>query len=227
MSRILVLQNSTLEGPGLLGRMLKDDGFDLHTIDARHGRIPPEEFDGLLVLGGPQSANDDLEYLQSEQDVIRQYMGRGAPVIGVCLGAQLLARACGARVYRGKTPEIGFYANLFPNPDDPLMSGLPVPFEVFHWHSDTFDLPEGAVRLAYSESYENQAFRIGSAVGLQFHLEMGPGMLGAWIDAAAPEIRKKLGLDPSSIQKKADLRMPAIHANMQTLYANLRASLLQ
>ncbi len=226
MSVILILQNSPLEGPGLLGSLLRDDGFDLHTVDARHGKFPSEMFDGLVVLGGPQSANDDLGYLGSEQEILRRYVGADLPVIGVCLGAQLLARACGASVYRGKVPEIGLYGNIFPNPDDALMSGLSAPFEAFHWHSDTFDLPKDAVRLAYSASYENQAFRIGRAVGLQFHLEVGQGMVDSWVGAAGHEIRRKMGIDPGVISEKAGPRMPAIRANMQRFYSNLKTEFL-
>lgn len=224
MTRVLVLQNSPLEGPGLLGKLLEDDGFDIHTVDARHGKFPTDRFDVLVVLGGPVSVTEDLDYLRGEQSLMRTYIERDTPIIGICLGSQLLARTCGAQVYRGDHPEIGFYGNVVPNTSDALMYGLSVPFEVFHWHSDTFDLPKGAVRLAHSDSYENQAFRIGSAVGLQFHLELGPGMLNSWLDAKNPAIKGVPTIDIETMRRKATTRMSAVSTNMRKFYANFKTA---
>lgn len=185
MERALVLQNSPLEGPGLLGSLLEDDGYSLDVVDARHGRLGRSGFGLLVVLGAPEGANDGLPYLLEEESLMRECAKRGTPVLGICLGAQLLARALGARVWRSARPEIGFYGDLVPDVEGGLMEGLGSPFEAFHMHNDAFGLPDGAVRLAHSGACENQAFCAGRAVGLQFHLEAGAGMVRSWLEAAA------------------------------------------
>ena len=226
MVRVLILQNSPIEGAGLLGSLLRDDGFDIHTVDARHNRFPPGRFDLLVSMGAPESANDDLEYIRSEERLMREYADAGIPILGVCFGSQLLARALGARVYRGPATEIGFYDDLVPNTSDPLMAGIDPPLEVFHWHSETFDLPEGAVRLASSSSYENQAFRAGSAVGLQFHLEVGTGMIDSWLEAGARAIAKVPEASADGIRAQAADRLPKVSAAMRAFYSNFKSEFL-
>ena len=222
MTSVLILQNSPIEGPGLLGKLFKDDGFDMQIIDARHGKFPSKKSSVLVVLGGPQNANDDLAYLCDEQEIIQTYMKNNTPIIGICLGSQLLARACGAKVFSGKHTEFGFYSNMVPNTIDPLMFGLSVPFEVFHWHSDTFDLPANAVRLAHSDSYENQAFRVNSAIGLQFHLELGLGMINSWLKKASKNNAIST-VDIEIARKKSAIRVPKIEDNMRKFYANFKS----
>jgi len=133
------------------------------------------QVDFLVVLGGPTSVNDEtgFPWLIEEKRFIRECIAAGKRVLGVCLGAQLVASALGARVYRNRFKEIGWFPIEAIPPADPFAFSFPASVEVFHWHGETFDLPVGAVRIARSEGCENQAFQLGrSVIGLQFHLEM-------------------------------------------------------
>jgi len=163
---------------------------------------------GLIFMGGPMSANDDLAYLRHEIACIRQAVDRGQPVLGVCLGSQLLAKALGARVYKNSAKEIGWFDVELTDSGrrDPVLSGLDSPETVFHWHGETFDLPDGADWLAYSEQCRHQAFRVGSITyGLQFHLEVTPEMIADWCrqDENCGDVRE-LGapLDPCFHQER-------------------------
>jgi len=150
---------------------------------------------GLIFMGGPMSANDDLPYLREERRIIAAAAGRGQPILGVCLGAQLLAAALGGRVYRNPVKEIGWYEIELAAEaaDDPLFSTLRGRECVFHWHGETFDPPPGAVRLAGSDACRNQAFRAAPGIyGLQFHLEVTPEMILDWCsqDANCGDVRE-------------------------------------
>ena len=125
MSHILVLQNSQAEGIGSLDRMMKEDGFDLDIIDAKR-TVPDKTYDALVVLGGPQSANDKEQYLRSEEDAILRHADAGVPVIGICLGAQLAARALGSTVYAGGKKEVGFYDDLVSVSDENCFQDLEI-----------------------------------------------------------------------------------------------------
>jgi GMP synthase-like glutamine amidotransferase len=138
----------------------------------------------LIFMGGAMSANDNHSYLRREIQYIREAVRRRQPILGVCLGAQLIAKALGARVYPSAVKEIGWAPVTFSPAAsrDPLFSGLQEPENIFHWHGETFDLPDEAERLASSEVCENQAFRVGDRVyGLQFHLEVTPAMIAEWV----------------------------------------------
>ena len=143
----------------------------------------PDEADGLIFMGGPMSVNDDLPYIRQELRLIEQAVARDKPVLGVCLGAQLIARALGGRVYKNPVKEIGWFAVRFTEAAraDRLFAGLDGPELVFHWHGETFDLPAGAELLALSGGCRHQAYRMGENVyGLQFHLEVTPEMIADW-----------------------------------------------
>ena len=163
---------------------------------------------GLIFMGGPMSANDDFAYLRQELECIRQAVERGQPVLGVCLGSQLLAKAMGARVYKNSTKEIGWFDVQLTDAgrQDALLSGLDSPEAVFHWHGETFDLPDGATWLAYSECCRHQAFRVGSNIyGLQFHLEVTPEMIADWCrqDENCGDVRElESALDPQFNQER-------------------------
>lgn len=138
----------------------------------------PAAFDALVVLGGPMSAwqVDKYPWLQAEKHLIAGAIEAGKPVLGICLGAQLVAEVLGARTYAGPQPEIGWHRvqATAASRHHPVGSVLPEAFETFLWHGDTFDIPEGAVRLARSTAFENQGFVWNRVLALQFHLEVRP-----------------------------------------------------
>ncbi len=137
----------------------------------------PDEVDLLIILGGPMSVHDEdaLPWLVEEKRFIAEMIASGKPVLGICLGAQLIADVMGARVYQNSSPEIGWFPVRALPEEGNANFGFPASVNVFSWHGETFDLPRGAIHLAASEACENQAFQLGrSVIGLQFHLETTP-----------------------------------------------------
>ena len=182
--RVLIFRHIHFEHAGRIEDTLRCRGvaFDYADPHEASDHPHPSAYDGLIFMGGPMSVNDDLPYLREEEQYIRDAVRRGTPLLGVCLGSQLIAKALGARVYRNPVKEIGWFELRFTAEaaEDPLFAGL-TRETVLHWHGETFDLPEGAVLLASSELCRNQAFRIGERVwGLQFHLEATPEMVAGW-----------------------------------------------
>jgi GMP synthase (glutamine-hydrolysing) len=193
---LLVLQHIACEPPGVYEDVLLERGARIHRVELDEGEPLPERrgFDAVIAMGGPMSVNDEDEHpwLRDEKRFVAETVRSGTPFWGVCLGVQLLASSLGARVYRGDEPEVG----LLPveiTPDgraDPVFAGVPDGLVTLQWHGDTFDLPDGAVRLAGSPAYPNQAFRVLRAYGVQFHLEVTPAMAREW--AAVPEYAASL-----------------------------------
>lgn len=222
MSEVLVVQNTRTEGSGYLGELLANDGFTIHSVNAKHEKLPEKKYSLLVILGAPESANEDLPYLQAEQKLIKKTVDDNIPVLGICLGSQLIAKTFGGKVYRGPKKEIGFYHDLKIDTDSKLFSGFTNPFTVFHWHGDTFDLPEGAVRLVYSENYQNQAFQINSAVGLQFHLEVNAEMINLWLDKTREKLEQIPYIDPQKIRSDIDENISIVKNNMNNFYNNFK-----
>lgn len=196
MEEILIFQHDPLKELGLLSEVLKREGLSFHTIRLFENEMPTEDWDAigaLMILGGPMGVYDEQQqpFLKYEKAIIRAALRREIPLLGICSGAQLIAAAAGAEVYHGNFKEIGWYpiSMTIEGEMDPLLtcfSGKPV---VFHWHGDSFDLPKGALRLASSFYYDNQAFRIGRNVyGLQFHLDVTPDMIERWMNHYAKEL---------------------------------------
>lgn len=220
MPTVLIVQHLEPEQPAVLGDVLQDAGCELHTVRTDAGDPVPDDasaFAGVVVLGGPMSATDDEGFptRRAEVALLRDAVEQGVPTLGVCLGAQLLALAAGAPARRGPGPEIGWgtVALTAAAGDDPLFAGVASPLRVLHWHGDTFDLPDGAVRLASTERYREQAFRLGPAAwGLQFHLEVdGPAVerfLAAFPDDAEAAPGGLEGVRQASPEGLEELRAP-------------------
>jgi GMP synthase (glutamine-hydrolysing) len=178
----LVLRHEKFEGLGYFADAFNACGvsFSYHDLGPN---FLPDRHDALVIMGGPMSANDALPGLAAELSLIEQGLRNRIPMLGICLGSQLLAKALGARVYRNAELEIGWAPVHLTDAGraDPLFQGIASPTTFFHWHGETFDLPEGAEWLAYSAKCRNQAFRYGDRVyGLQFHPEVSAEMIADW-----------------------------------------------
>ena len=225
MSKFLVIQNTKIEGIGVLGELLRKDGVDIKIVLAKSEEIPDMKPDAIIILGAPESANDDLPYLKKELELIRQSVEKNIPVLGICLGSQLIAKAFGARVYKGPKKEIGFYNDIeFDNSEkSKLFNCINSPAMVFHWHGDTFDLPENAIRLAHSKDYQNQAIKIGSAVGVQFHLEVDESTIKLWLEKSKDELSKVPYIDPDFIKKQTPQNIGTVKNNLEIFYKNFKS----
>ena len=223
MSDVLLVKNTRIEGSGYLGELLTNDGFHITSVNAKHEELPNKDFSLIVILGAPESANDDFDYLQTEQKLIKNAVDKNIPVLGICLGSQLIAKTFGASVYPGSKKEIGFYHDLKVENNSTLFSGLKNPFSVFHWHGDTFDLPHGATRLVLSENYQNQAFQYKTAIGLQFHLEVNEQMVNLWLDKTEEKLQQIPYIDPQKIRSDIDHNISTVKSNMGIFYNNFKS----
>jgi GMP synthase (glutamine-hydrolysing) len=216
--KLLVFQHSASEPLGVLDPLLRRRGFRIRYVN--FGRDPlarpdVQRYDGVVVLGGPMNVDqaDAHPHLRAEIRALEAALGRGLPVLGICLGAQLLAAALGARVQPNRVREIGWYP-LRPEPGaqaDRLFRHFDGSQQVFQWHAYTFDLPRGAVHLASTQTCRNQAFRYGAAAyGLQFHLEADEAMIRRWL--AVPAYRAEIEREGGLFKVARTLRETRRHA---------------
>ncbi len=197
---ILVIKHIDIEGLGNIEKPLS--GYDdLRIVDlSKGGSLPTDLFDikAIISLGGPMNVYEEDKYpfLKDEDRLLKKAIRNEIPILGICLGAQLLAKACGAKVMKAKEKEIGWYGVKFTTEGsaDPLFLGLPLELKVFQWHEDAFEIPKDGVLLASGMVCHNQAFRVGeNAYGLQFHLEFTLDMIESWIVRykGNPDLSKK------------------------------------
>jgi GMP synthase-like glutamine amidotransferase len=206
--KALVLQHIACEPPGVYEDVLIERDASIHRVELDEGDLLPDwrDFDLIVAMGGPMSVNDEREHpwLVDEKRLIREAVTAGAGFWGACLGVQLLASSLGARVHAGATPEVGVLPVRLTDEGaaDAVLSGLPRELPTLQWHGDTFDLPDGAVRLAGSPAYPNQAFRWGrAAYGVQFHLEVTGGMAREWAQVPAYVDSLERTLGPGSAER--------------------------
>ncbi len=211
--KILVFQHVPYEPLGTLDPLLKAAGFRIRYVNFGrdpHQRPTPDKYAALIVLGGPMNAHqiDTYPNLATEVDVIREAVDSGMSVLGICLGAQLLAKALGGRVSRNAEREIGWYDVELTEAgeSDPVISSFATTQRVFQWHEDGISLPDGAVHLASSPASEVQAFRYGEhAYGFQFHLEVDASLVERWLTVPAnqPMLAAEAGrVDPGVVRQQ-------------------------
>ena len=215
--KFLIIQQIAHEDAGVFGAMVSAGGFETVLAKMHAGQpVPPDprEFAGILVMGGPMNVDQTGRYpwLTGQLGLIAAAARENVPVLGICLGSQLAAAALGGRIYAGGKPEIGWYGvDLTAEAEtDKLLMGFPASLDVFQWHGQTFDLPDGAVLLAGSELFPHQAFRAADCVwGIQFHLEVTEAHVRNWLDVNRDEA-SSAGVDAEAVIAETDLRLSRI-----------------
>jgi len=213
MKKLLVCQHVAFEILGTLDPLLRSSGFRIRYVNfSRHPEAEPrlDGYHGMVVLGGPMSVDqvDEHPHLATEVRLIENAIDRDIPILGICLGAQLVARALGARVGRNHEKEIGWY-DVSPSEEgkaDPLFSHFSKAEKIFQWHGDTFEVPSEAVHLASSPTCRNQAFRYRENVyGFQFHMEVDEPLIERWLNVPIhrAELEELEGrIDPDVIRRE-------------------------
>lgn len=193
MNPVAIFRHSPTEGPGYFATYLDRRGLPWRLIALDQGEsvpLHPQAFSGLAFMGGPMSVNDDLPWIAPVLDLIRRAVAEDVPVLGHCLGGQLIAKALGGRVAPNPVKEIGWGEVRVENNDQARAwfgPGL-TRFESFHWHGETFSIPAGAVRIMGNRHCENQGFVVGRTLGMQCHVEMTEDLIESWCVSGAGEI---------------------------------------
>lgn len=238
MKKVLVFRHAPHEGLGTVESFLKKTAIKIEYCDLFVNQLVPvcpKGYDFVISMGGPMNVDETERYpfLKLERLFIADAVHLGVPTLGICLGAQLIACALGAPVYRGHQKEIGWYPiHLSSSADhDPVLGGVfssnPL---VFHWHEDTFDLPDGAIHLASSDLFPNQAFRFREHVyAFQFHLEVTPEMISDWLEKGESELRTFSDSAPGMkerIEHQTQRFEPSLREFAERLYGKLFSTLV-
>lgn len=225
MKPIAIFRFANIEGAGYFGEFLDRQGLPSTLIAIDQGEAVPTEINayaGLVFMGGPMSVNDDLPWLPPLFELIRKAHAANIPLLGHCLGGQLIAKALGGVVSRNPVKEIGWLPlQIADAPEARQWFGDIKDFLGFHWHGETFSLPPGAVRLASSADCANQAYALGKHLGMQCHVEMTADMILAWRDSGAREIAANpipTVQQPQQMQIDMQQRLEALHAVADRLY---------
>jgi GMP synthase (glutamine-hydrolysing) len=230
VAKIWVLQHHPVENLGAIADALEEAALAWQYVRIFDGAKIPADMKGaggLIVMGGPETVYqlDRYPYLRDEMRLMESALRDNKPILGVCLGAQLLAAVLGATVRRSESREIGWYPVRLAEAarDDRLMRGLPPEFMAAHWHSDVFDLPDGAVALASSERTAIQAFRFGDkAYGLLFHAEISEERIGKLISEFGEDL-KRVGIDGDAYLANTPEYMPALSEIGATIFSRWAA----
>lgn len=233
MKPVAIFRHSPTEGPGYFSDYLDERGLPWRIVRIDAGEpVPadPRAFSGIALMGGPMSVNDPLPWIPPVLDFIRGAMDADVPVVGHCLGGQLMSRALGGIVSRNAVKEIGWgVVRVEPTATAREWFGDVTEFLSFHWHGETFTIPPGAERLASSDWCANQTFVVGPHLGMQCHVEMTPGMIASWCESGLEEIEAAAGVasvqTPAAMQERVAQRVRDLNAVARRLYDRWAARL--
>lgn len=226
MKEALCLQHVPFEGPGVFRRALETRGYHVRSVVVPADDLPLDPGNFLLIMGGPMSVNDGNSWVEAELHFVKTAMKSGIPVLGICFGAQLLAKALGASVAPGPKFEIGMVpVSLTENgKTDPVFGCMPQTFPVFQWHGEGMTLPPGSTHLATSVDFSVQAFRMKDRIyGLIFHLEMEETGMRA-LCRECPQDVQRGGISPEMIQAQSLPHLPILHQLADRLIGHLTGS---
>lgn len=219
--KVVVIMHAESEGPGTLREFLESRHARIHIVRLHAGdRFPGERegFGAVVTMGGPMNVYEEDKYpfLRDETIFLQRAISSGVPILGICLGAQMIAKACGAPVRKAPISELGWNDVCLTDAGryDGLFQGLPETLRVFQWHEDTFEVPSGGSLLAISKQCPHQAFRYGNAYGLQFHVEVTREMLIEWFEASG---------ERRAIMREFDETGDILLHNARRMYANFLA----
>jgi GMP synthase (glutamine-hydrolysing) len=219
---VLSLQNIPCETLGNLEGLIMNDGFDIEKVNTRRHRIPkdPTQFSAIVILGGPISVYENRDFINDQISLTQMARREKIPLLGICLGSQIIAQSTGGNVFKGPRKEVGWYKIMIETAGRKgLFSGLDSSGPtVFQWHGDTYYLPQKAKILACSDIYP-QAFTIGTLVGIQFHLEVTEKMIQSWLRTYKSEVVSEK-IDAQKIQKESAVHIKELEKYCSTVYSN-------
>jgi len=208
MKPVAIFRHVAYEGPGYLGDFLDEKSIPWELIAIDAGELVPKhagDFSGLVFMGGPMSVNDNLPWMLDAEPLIREAFEKSIPLLGHCLGGQLMSKALGGEVTRIPDKEIGWGAvSVSDNDIARSWLGVMQEFPAFHWHGEFFTLPQGATRILYNQYCVNQAWAIGKHLALQCHVEMTSEMITTWCEEGAGEIERNL--DSPAVNNAFDIQ---------------------
>jgi len=228
LKNILVFQNEECEHLGVFSKILNENNISYQYIKLYEEEEIPNlnDYSAIIILGGPMNVYEERKYpfLKKENSSIKEALKINKPMLGICLGAQIIARAAGAKVYPAKRKEIGWFTlNLTTGGiENDVFRGLERQFTVFQWHGDTFDIPSGSIKLAKSNLFPNQAFSIGKTIyALQFHLEVTKKMILEWVNRYEDElVTLKEEVDPDEMLKSSEHHIQPLNNHAFLLFSN-------
>jgi GMP synthase-like glutamine amidotransferase len=233
MKPVAIFRHAPIEGPGYFATYLDRHNLPWRLVRVDQGEPVPEDpraFSGLAFMGGPMSVNDELPWIEPALRLVRAAVEAGVPVLGHCLGGQLIAKALGAEVTRNPVKEIGWgRVEVAGGALGREWFGAES-FEAFHWHGERFSIPPGAHRIASSPHCENQAFALGPHLGMQCHVEMTEALVESWCASGAREIARHLSKSPAvqpveEIRRDLSARLERLHRVADRVYERWSAGL--